>query len=124
MGFEEFFIKLFEDKNLLEHLERKALLVEDEFPEFKEMHNRKIELFAELNKLVIELYQISPVSMDYNKLTQGEEGVVTYFEIEGIKSKKTKERDSYVDTKRIDVELTEQIVCKLNEVAIALQNIS
>jgi hypothetical protein len=124
MGFEEFFIKLFEDKNLLEHLERKALLVEDEFPEFKEMHNRKSQLFAELNKLVIELYQISPVSMDYNKLTQGEEGVVTYFEIEAIKSKKTKERDSYVDTKRIDVELTEQIVCKLNEVAIALQNIS
>ncbi|MFL6356549.1 MAG: hypothetical protein ACJ71C_08325, partial [Nitrososphaeraceae archaeon] len=96
----------------------------DEFPEFKEMHNRKIELFAELNKLVIELYQISPVSMDYGKLTQGEEGVVTYFDIEAIKSKKTKERDSYVDTKRIDVELTEQIVHKLSEVGRTLHNIS
>jgi hypothetical protein len=124
MGFEEFFIKLFEDKNLLEDLERKALLLEDEFPEFKEMHNRKIELFAELNKLVIELYQISPVSMDYDKLTQGEEGVVTYFDIEAIKNKKTKERDSYVDTKRIDVELTEQIVHKLSEVGRTLHNIS
>jgi hypothetical protein len=124
MGFEEFFIKLFEDKSLLEHLERKALLIEDEFPEFKEMHNRKIELFAELNKLVIELYQISPVSMDYGKLTQGEEGVVTYFDIEAIKSKKTKERDSYVDTKRIDVKLTEQIVRKLSEVARTLHDIS
>jgi hypothetical protein len=124
MGFEEFFIKLFEDKNLLEDLERKALLLEDEFPEFKEMHNRKIELFAELNKLVIELYQISPVSMDYDKLTQGEEGVVTYFDIEAIKNKKTKERDSYVDTKRIDVEVTEQIVHKLSEVGRTLHNIS
>jgi hypothetical protein len=124
MGFEEFFIKLFEDKSLLEHLERKALLIEDEFPEFKEMHNRKIELFAELNKLVIELYQISSVSMDYDKLTQGEEGVVTYFDIEAIKSKKTKERDSYVDTKRIDVKLTEQIVRKLSEVARTLHDIS
>jgi hypothetical protein len=124
MGFEEFFIKLFEDKNLLEDLERKALLLEDEFPEFKEMHNRKIELFAELNKLVLELYQISPVSMDYDKLTQGEEGVVTYFDIEAIKNKKTKERDSYVDTKRIDVELTEQIVHKLSEVGRTLHNIS
>jgi hypothetical protein len=124
MGFEEFFIKLFEDKSLLEHLERKALLIEDEFPEFKEMHNRKIELFAELNKLVIELYQISPVSMDYGKLTQGEEGVVTYFDIEAIKSKKTKERDSYVDTKRINVKLTEQIVRKLSEVARTLHDIS
>ncbi|MFL6459597.1 MAG: hypothetical protein ACJ71J_01400 [Nitrososphaeraceae archaeon] len=124
MGSEEFFIKLFEDKNLLEDLERKALLLEDEFPEFKEMHNRKIELFAELNKLVIELYQISPVSMDYDKLTQGEEGVVTYFDIEAIKNKKTKERDSYVDTKRIDVELTEQIVRELSEVGRTLHNIS
>jgi hypothetical protein len=124
MGFEEFFIKLFEDRNLLEHLERKALLVEDEFPEFKEMHNRKIQLFAELDKLVIELYQISPVSMDYDKLMQGEEGVATYFDVEAIKSKKTKERDSYVDTKKIDVESTEQIVRKLSEVARTLHNIS
>src|SRR5919197_219661 len=100
MGFEEFFLKLFEDKNLLEHLERIALLVEDEFPEFKEMRSRKIELFAELDKLVIQLYQISPVSMDHDKLMQGEEGVVTYFDIEAIKSRKIKERDSYVDTKR------------------------
>jgi len=62
--------------------------------------------------------------MDYDKLTQGEEGVVTYFDIEAIKNKKTKERDSYVDTKRIDVELTEQIVHKLSEVGRTLHNIS
>ena len=124
MGFEEFFLKLFEDKNLLEYLERIALLVEDEFPEFKEMRSRKIELFAELDKLVIQLYQISPVSMDYDKLMQGEEGVVTYFDVEAIKSKKIKERDPHVDTKRIDVELTEQIVAKLGEVTRTLHNIS
>jgi hypothetical protein len=124
MGFEELFITLFEDKNLLERLERKALLVEQDFPEFKEMHNRKVQLFAELDKLVIELYQISPVLMDYDKLMQGEEGVTTYFDVEVIKSKKTKERDSYIDTKRINIESTEQIVYKLSEVARILRDIS
>jgi hypothetical protein len=124
MGFEELFAKLFEDKNLFEQLERKALLVEDEFPEFKEMHNRKVHLFAELDKLVIELYQISPVLMDYDRLMQGEEGVVTYFDIEAIKNKKTKQRDSYIDTKRIDRQLTEKIIHKINEVTITLHKIS
>src|SRR5919202_5399021 len=124
MGFEELFAKLFEDKNLFDQLERKALLVENEFPEFKEMHNRKVHLFAELDKLVIELYRISPVMMDYDRLMQGEEGVVTYFDIEAIKNKKTKQRDSFNDTKRIDARLTEKIIHKLNGVTITLHKVS
>src|ERR687887_818176 len=80
MEFEELFTKLLEDKKLISDLEGKVLAVEKEFPEFEEMHNKKTRLFAELNDLVIELYQISPVLMDYNKLMQGEEGVVTYFD--------------------------------------------
>jgi hypothetical protein len=123
MGFEELFIKLFEDKSLFEQLEKKALSVEDEFPELKEMHDRKIHLFAELDKLVIELYQISPMLMDYDKLMQGEEGVITYFDIEALKNKKTQERDSYIDTKRINTELTEKIIRKLNEIATTLHDI-
>jgi hypothetical protein len=77
-----------------------------------------------LDKLVIELYQISPVLMDYDRLMQGEEGVVTYFDIEAIKNKKTKQRDSYIDTKRIDRQLTEKIIHKINEVTITLHKIS
>jgi hypothetical protein len=124
MGFEELFTTLFEDENLLQYLETKALLVEDEFPELKRMHNRKIQLFAELDKLVIELYQISPVLMDYDKLMQGEEGLVMYFDIEAIKSKKNKERNSYLDTKRIDIESTRQIVRILRKIARTLYNLS
>ena len=124
MEFEEFFNKLFEDNKLLEHLEKKALLVEQEFPEFNEMHNRKIQLFDELEKLVLELYQISPVLMDYDKLMQGEEGVTTYFDVEVIRNRKPKGRDSYVDTKKIDVESSQLIVQKLSTVAKVLQNIS
>src|SRR5919201_362379 len=123
LGFEELFAKLFEDRRLVEDLERKASSVEGEFPEFEEMHNKKIHLFAELNNLLIQLYQISPVSIDYNKLMQGEEGVVTYFDIEIIKNQKTRERDSYINTKRISREVSKQIIIKLNEVAKTLQKI-
>ena len=96
MGFEELFAKLYEDKALLDYLEGKAISVENDFPEFEEMHKKKIHYFRELNNLLVELYQISPVSIDYNKLMQGEEGVVTYFDIEMIRNQKTKKRDSYI----------------------------
>jgi hypothetical protein len=121
MGFEELFAKLYEDKALLEYLEGKAISVENDFPEFEEMHKKKIQLFRELNNLLVELYQISPVSIDYNKLMQGEEGVVTYFDIEMIRNQKTKKRDSYINTKRITIDPTNQILSKLNEVEEILQ---
>lgn len=124
LGFEELFTKLFEDKELLDDLEVKALIVEKEFPEYEEMHNKKIQLFTELNDLVIETYQTTLVSIDYNKLMQGEEGIVTYFDIEIIKNQKTKERDSFINTGIITKELTEQIISKLNEVAKILQDVA
>jgi hypothetical protein len=124
MGFEELFTKLFEDKELLDDLEVKALTIEKEFPEYEEMHNKKIQFFTELNDLVIETYQTTLVSIDYNKLMQGEEGIVTYFDIEIIKNKKTKERDSYINTGITTKELTKQIIGKLDEVAKILQNVA
>jgi hypothetical protein len=123
MGFEELFTKLFEDKELLDDLEVKALAIEKEFPEYEEMHNEKIQLFTELNDLVIETYQTTLVSIDYNRLMQGEEGIVTYFDIEII-NQKTKERDSYINTGIITKELTKQIIGKLDEVAKKLQNVA
>jgi hypothetical protein len=123
MGFEELLSKLFEDQNLTADLGIKASMVEQEFPEFEYMHNRKIELFTELNNLLIELYQTSSVSIDYNKLMQGEEGAVTYFEIDTIRNRKTKERDSYINTKRVTRDMTDQIVSKLNQVVKLLQEI-
>jgi hypothetical protein len=53
---------------------------------------------------------------------QGDEGVVTYFDIETVKNKKTKERDSYIDTKRIDIQLAEKIIHKLNEMTTTLHD--
>ena len=123
IGFEELLSKLFEDQKLIEDLGVKASMVEQEFPEFEDMHKRKLKLFAELNNLLVELYQISSVLIDYNKLMQGEEGIVTYFEIETIRNKRTKERDFYINTKRVSKESTEQIVSKFNHVVKVFQTI-
>jgi hypothetical protein len=53
---------------------------------------------------------------------QGEEGIVTYFDIEIIKNQKTKKRDSYIHAGIITKELTKQIISKINEVAKVLQD--
>jgi hypothetical protein len=84
------------------------------------MRHKKERLFSELNDLLMELCQISPVSIDHNKLMQGEEGVVTYFDIEKVKNQKTKETDSYINTKRMTKELTGQVVSIFSEVATTL----
>jgi hypothetical protein len=124
LAFEELFIKLFEDQELIVDLERKAQSVEKEFPEFEQICIKKNELFAELNDLLVELYQISPVLIDYNKLMQGEEGIVIYFDVETIRNQKTKKRDPYINTGRIAKELTSRIVNKLNQVAKILREVS
>jgi len=117
LGFEELLEKLFEDESLVTDLEKKTTTLENEFPEFEEMRHKKERLFSELNDLLIELCQISPVSIDHNKLMQGEEGVVTYFDIAKVKNQKTKETDSYINTKRMTKELTEQVVSIFSETA-------
>jgi hypothetical protein len=121
LAFEELFTKLFEDPELVHGLERKVQNLEEEFPEFEQMRIKKNHLFAELNNLLVELYQISPVLMDHNGLMQGEEGIVTYFDIETIKNQKTARRDPYINTERVSEELTNRISNSLNEVANVLK---
>jgi hypothetical protein len=124
LEFEELFIKLFEDQELVHGLERKAQNLEKQFPEFEQLHTRKNQLFAELNNLLIELYQISPDIIDYNGLMQGEEGVVTYFDIETITNQKTSRRDPYVNTERVTDDVTDRIDNELNELANKLMKIA
>lgn len=124
LEFEELFIKLFEDQELVHSLERKAQNLEKQFPEFEQLHTRKNQLFAELNGLLMELHQISPVLIDYNGLMQGEEGFVTYFDIETIRNQKTSRRDPYVNTERMTDDLTNRIANELNELANKLKKIA
>ncbi|MDH3385646.1 MAG: hypothetical protein OEL77_06500 [Nitrosopumilus sp.] len=53
--------------------------------DFKKMSDRKKELVKELDNLLIETYQTSPVLIDDSKLVTGEEGCLCAFDIEFVK---------------------------------------
>jgi hypothetical protein len=116
LEFEELFTKLFEDQELVHGLEQKAHSLEEQFPEFEQMRIRKNQLFAELNDLLVELYQITPVLIDHDGLMRGEEGVVTYFDIEIIRNQKTAKKDPYINTERVTEDLTNRFANELNEI--------
>ena len=121
MKFEELFSKMFEDEELAKELDQKAASVERQFPEFQKMGERKTTLFAELNDLMIELYQTSAVLIDYNRLMQGEEGVCTYFDIELIKgTKKAPRREAVFESSNIPKLDAERITSELDNVVKAL----
>jgi hypothetical protein len=122
LEFQQLFTKIFEDEKLIEDLDKKAASVEDGFPQFKEMGKRKNELFTELNNLLVELYQTSPVLIDYNRLMQGEEGITTYFDIEVIKNKKMKKREAYLDTGKISKQEADAVSSELANISEVLKS--
>ena len=122
LEFEELFTKLFEDQEFFRALERKAQGLEEQLPEFEQMRVSKNQLYAELNDLLIEVYQISPVLIDYNRMMQGEEGLVTYFDVETIRNQKMARGDPYVNTERVTKAHTNRISSELNKLANRLKN--
>lgn len=123
VGFEDLLAKLFWNERLVLDLEEKVAALENEFPKFGELSNKQTQLFSELKDLLIELCQISPVLIDYNKLLQGEEGVVTYFDMVEVRSQKTRETNSWINTKRLTKELTGQVVGVFNEVTSTMRDV-
>ena len=124
LSFEELFAKMFEDIGLMTNLEQKALELEERFPELQEAASKRDLLISELDKLVIELYRISPITIDYNKLMQGQEGVITYFEIETIKNKKNRTRDPYINTKIVSKDSATNIYYELEEIYSVINSLS
>jgi hypothetical protein len=121
MEFQELFTKMFEDDSLANDLDKKARSVEDQFSEFHNMGEKKNQLFAELNDLMIELYQTAQVTIDHNRLMQGEEGVCTYFDIELIKNRKTNKREAVFETKKISRDDADKVTGELEMAAGALK---
>lgn len=123
LPFEELFAKIYENSNLMNNLEQKALKLEKRFPQLQDGDNKREQLISQLNDMIIDLYRITPVKMDYNGLMQGEEGIVSYFEIETIKNK-TGKRDPYIDTKKFSSkEITESVTNKLDEITSLLREV-
>ncbi len=123
MSEEELFKNLLENEGLYGDLVKKVESIESGFPQFIDIDYQKKLLFKELEALVIELYQVSPVLIDYNKLMQGEVVVAMYVDVGTIKNEKTGAIYSFVNTKRLPSVHSEQIISALLEVQDAMDRI-
>lgn len=123
MSDDELFKNLLENEGLYGDLVKKAESVESEFPQFLDIDRQRRLLIQDLENLVIELYQVSPVLIDYNKLMQGEAGVVMYVDVGTIKNEKTGQIDSFVNTKRWSSIHSQQIISTLIELRDAMDRI-
>jgi len=82
LQFEDLFERLLQNQELIAKIEDKIKNVEKLYPELDGAENKKSSLIFELENLIIKLYQVSPILIDYNRLMQGEEGIIVYFDIE------------------------------------------
>ena len=86
--------------------------------DFQELSNKKANLIKNLDNLLVETYQTSPVLIDDTRLITGEEGCLCTFDIEFIKNK-TKE--GLFDPRKISESVKDNIVNRLDEFSKLLQ---
>jgi len=120
LKFEDLFEKILENQELIVNLEDKIKKIERSYPELDKAEEMKNSMISELDNLVIKLYQISPNLIDYNRLMQGEEGIIVYFDIGTEANMKGKNSSKVInfaqmkpDTKARISELFEEIISGL-----------
>ena len=120
LKFEDLFEKILENQQLIVNLEDKIKKIERSYPELDKAEEMKNSMISELDNLVIKLYQISPNLIDYNRLMQGEEGIIVYFDIGTKANLKGKNSNKVInfaqmkpDTKARISELFEEIISGL-----------
>ena len=79
---------------------------------FQELSEKKTKLFNELDSLLLETYQTSPVLIDDNKLITGEEGCLCTVDLEFVKNKN---REGLFDPRKISDSIKENILKRLDE---------
>jgi hypothetical protein len=121
MSEDELFKNLLENEVLYGDLVKEAESIENGFPRYLDIDFKRKLLVKELENLVIELYQVSPVLIDYNKLMQGEVGVAMYVDLGTIKNERTGAIDPFVNTKRLTSVHSEQIISALLQVQDAME---
>ncbi len=80
--------------------------------DFKDLSEKKMKLFDELDSLLIETYQTTPVLIDDTRLVTGEEGGLCTLDIEFVKHK-TKE--GLFDPRKMSNSTKEKIIKRLDE---------
>jgi hypothetical protein len=121
LKFEDLFEKLLQNQELVLNLEAKIKKIERLYPDLDRTEKKKNSLILELDNLIIKLYQITPNLIDYNRLMQGEEGIIVYFDIgpkADMKGKNLNKRINIAqmkpDTKVRISELFEEIISGLH----------
>lgn len=79
---------------------------------FQELSEKKTKLFNELDSLLIETYQTSPVLIDDSRLVSGEEGCLCTIDLEFIKNKN---KEGLFDPRKISDSVKENILKRLDE---------
>ena len=115
MGYKDFdHQKLFEIFYENDELREKVFseIEKNEGVDFQELSEKKKKLFDELDFLLMETYQTSPVLIDDTRLVAGEEGCLCLLDLEFIKNKN---REGLFDPRKISEHVKENIIKRLNE---------
>ena len=116
LRFEDILERMLSDQSISGQLESKTNNLLDEYPELRKSELMHESLVSELNNYIIEISTIEPAMLDYNKLMQGQEGAVVYIDLETITNKKSKERQTYVNFKNVDIDSQNGIINFLKEI--------
>lgn len=81
--------------------------------DFKAKERRKVELFNELDSLLVETYQTTSVLIDENRLVTGEEGCMCAFDLDFLK-KNT--RVAIFEPRRVPEKTKQEILDSLDEI--------
>lgn len=112
----DLFRVLFEDDQLREKIHDGIHQSTDE--EFQRLSKKKLELFGELDGLLVETYQTSSVLIDDARLVTGEEGYLCTLDLEFVKNNS---REGLFDPGKISAKTRQEIVDRLAGLADLVQ---
>ncbi|MBM3895456.1 MAG: hypothetical protein FJ359_03355 [Thaumarchaeota archaeon] len=81
--------------------------------DFQQYSKRKTELFNELDSLLLETYQTTPILIDDVRLIGGEEGCLCSFDLEYIKNKI---REGNFDPKKVSPATKDKIIQRFDQI--------
>lgn len=123
LKFEDLFERLLENQDLMSKLEDKIKNVEKLYPELEGAEKKNTSLIYELENLIMKVYQVTPILIDYNRLMQGEEGIIVYFDIEPkVDAKAKRSPNKTVNFSRMTPPTKQRIGELFKEISTALNN--
>lgn len=123
LKFEDLFETLLDNQDLMSELEDKIKNVEKLYPELEGAEKKNTSLIYELENLIMKVYQVTPILIDYNRLMQGEEGIIVYFDVEPrVDAKAKRTPNKTVNFSRMTPPTKQRIGELFKEISTALNN--